>query len=54
MASKTYDARVRLPNGCSQHITIQASGYFNAKAMLESMFGKGSVCALTEASTKGR
>jgi hypothetical protein len=47
MYSLTYDARIRLSNGCIQHVFIQAAGYFNAKAMLESMYGKGSIRAMT-------
>ncbi len=46
MSHITYIARVRLSNGCSEYVTIQASGYFNAKAMLEATYGKGSVISL--------
>jgi hypothetical protein len=54
MTNKIYDARIRFSNGASQHIFIEASGYFIAKMMLEAQFGKGSICSLTEASGQRR
>jgi hypothetical protein len=54
MTNKTYDARIRFSNGASQHVFIQAAGYFFAKAMLEAQYGKGSICSLTEASSQRR
>ncbi len=43
VAAKRYKARVRLSNGSSQEVYVNADGYFNAKAMLEAQYGKGSV-----------
>lgn len=43
MSSITYVASIRLSNGSSETVHIQASGYFSAKAMLEASYGKGSV-----------
>ena len=43
MAIKTFKARVRLSNGSSQEVTVQADDYFKAKAMLEAQYGKGSI-----------
>jgi hypothetical protein len=43
MATKTYEATVRLGNGSSQKITVQADTLNNAKAMIESQYGKGSI-----------
>jgi hypothetical protein len=41
--SKSWKAKVRLSNGSIQEVTVQADSYFNAKAMLESQYGKGSI-----------
>jgi hypothetical protein len=43
MATRTYKARVKLPNGSSQNVTVQADSASNAKSMLEAQYGKGSV-----------
>lgn len=43
MAAKTWKAKVRLSNGSWQEVIVQADTYFNAKAMLESQYGKGSI-----------
>ena len=40
--TKTYAANVRLPSGFYQRVTVQADDPFNAKAMLEAQYGKGS------------
>ena len=47
MAMKTYEATVRLANGNSQKVTVQADSHVNAKAMIEAQYGKGSVLAGT-------
>jgi hypothetical protein len=43
MAIKTWKAKVRLSNGTLQDVTMRADNYSNAKAMLESEYGKKSV-----------
>jgi hypothetical protein len=43
MSTKTYEARVKLQNGSVQKVTVQADSPFNAKAMLEAQYGKGSI-----------
>jgi hypothetical protein len=43
VATRTWKAKVKLPNGAWQEVTVQADSFFNAKAMLESQYGKGSV-----------
>jgi len=43
MAKQTYKARVRLPNGQSQEVTVQADSQSNAKAMLEAQYGKQNI-----------
>lgn len=40
MAIKNYKAKIKLPNNSVQEIVIQADIYFNAKAMIESQYGK--------------
>lgn len=45
MATKTYKAKIKLTNGNSQDITIEADSPQNAKAMIESQFGQGSIIA---------
>jgi hypothetical protein len=50
MATKTYKARVKLANGNTQIVEVQADNGLNAKAMLEAQYGKGSVLSYSEAS----
>ncbi len=45
MAAKRWKARVRLSNGSSQEVQVQADNYFNAKAMIEAQYGKGSIAS---------
>lgn len=39
----TYEATVRLPNGYTEKVTVQASTGTNAKGLLEAQYGKGAV-----------
>ena len=41
MAARTYKAKVKLKNGSVQDVTVQADNVPNAKAMIESQYGKG-------------
>jgi hypothetical protein len=43
MATKKYQAKIKLPNGSVQNVTVEADTNINAKAMLEAQYGKGSV-----------
>lgn len=43
MALKTFRAVVRLSNGSSQEIHIQADNAPNAKAMIETLYGNGTI-----------
>jgi hypothetical protein len=43
MRAVTFKATIRLKNGAVQEITVQADTYFNAKAMIEAQYGKGSI-----------
>ncbi len=43
MATKTYKAKVKLPNGNQQQVNVQADNLANARSMLEGQFGKGSI-----------
>lgn len=43
MANRTYYARVKLANNSTQVVTVQASTYSNAKSMIESQYGRGSI-----------
>ena len=43
MSNKTFVATVRLSNGSQQKVEVQASNQLNAKAMIESQYGKGSI-----------
>ena len=43
MAKQTYKARVRLPNGVTQEVSVQADTHSNAKAMLEAQYGKQNI-----------
>ena len=38
-----WKARVKLPNGASQEVVVEADSYFNAKAMIEAQYGKGCI-----------
>ena len=49
MPQSTYVGKVRLPNGSSEKVTIQAESSANAKAMLEAQYGRGSVVVVTKA-----
>lgn len=40
---RTWWAVIRLQNGNQQRVTIQADSYWNARLMLESLYGKQSV-----------
>ena len=41
--TKTYKAKVRLPNGSVQEVRVEADSSLNARAMLEAQYGKGSI-----------
>jgi hypothetical protein len=43
MAIKTWNAKIKLPNGLYQEVTVRADSYANAKTMLENQYGKGCV-----------
>ena len=43
MATKTFKAKIRLKGGAVQDVAVDADSYFNAKAMLEAQYGKGSI-----------
>jgi hypothetical protein len=43
MATRTWSAKIKLPNGSVQEVIVQADTSWNAKAMLESQYGKGSI-----------
>ena len=43
MATKIFKAKVKLKNGFLQDVTVQADNFMNAKVMLESQYGAGSV-----------
>ncbi len=43
MAKYTYKARIRLSNSQTQEVTVQADSQWNAKLLLETQYGKGSV-----------
>jgi hypothetical protein len=43
MMTYTWKFLVRLSNGSAQEICVRADDIFNAKAMLEAQYGKGSV-----------
>jgi hypothetical protein len=43
MATKTFKAKIKLKTGFLQDVTVQADNFMNAKAMLESQYGVGSV-----------
>jgi len=42
MSTKTYKAKIKLPNGSAQDVTVEADNASNAKAMLEAQYGRGS------------
>jgi hypothetical protein len=43
VATKTFKAKIKLTNGSVQEVKVQADSFFNAKAMLEAQYGKGSI-----------
>lgn len=43
MATKTYYARIKLPNNFTQVVTVKANTHLNAKMMIEAQYGKGSI-----------
>ena len=43
MAQNTYEGTIRLPNGNSQKITVQADSPDNARAMIAAQYGKGAL-----------
>ena len=43
MAVKTWVAKVKLPNKIMQDVRVQADTFINAKAMLESQYGRGCI-----------
>jgi hypothetical protein len=49
MANYTYTASVKLPNGSHQKIKVLAETSGNAKAMLETQYGKGNVSNVQKA-----
>lgn len=46
MATRKYVATIKLSNGGTQKITIQADNEANAKAMLEAQYGRGAVLSI--------
>lgn len=44
--TKAYKARVKLPNGNTQIVEVDADSSFNAKAMLEAQYGKSNVLSV--------
>jgi hypothetical protein len=49
MANYSFSATVKLPNGNHQKVTVQADTGSNAKAMLESQYGRGNVTNVQKA-----
>jgi hypothetical protein len=49
MPQSSYVAKVRLPNGSSEKVTVQAETAANAKAILEAQYGRGSVVVVSKA-----
>jgi hypothetical protein len=43
MAAVTWYATIRLANGNQQRVTVHADNFFNARQMLEALYGKGAV-----------
>ena len=43
MSATTWKATIRLPNGNQQEVRVMADSQQNAKAMIESQFGRGSI-----------
>jgi hypothetical protein len=50
MAQFTYTFLVRLPNGTTQKIGVQADSESNARAMLQAQYGKDKVSSLIKRS----
>jgi hypothetical protein len=40
---KTWSAKVRLSSGGFQEVYVQADNHFNALAMIDSLYGRGSI-----------
>ena len=40
---RTWSAKVRLSNGGFQEVHVQADTYFNAIAIIEAQYGRGSI-----------
>lgn len=49
MPQSTYVAKIRLPNGSSERVTVQAESAANAKTMLEAQYGRNSVVVVSKA-----
>jgi hypothetical protein len=43
MQQRIWKAKVKLSNGSWQEVTVRADTMMNARAMLESQYGKGSI-----------
>jgi hypothetical protein len=43
VAAVTWYATIRLANGNQQRVTVPADNYFNARQMLEALYGRGAV-----------
>jgi hypothetical protein len=40
---RTWSAKIRLSNGGFQDVYVQADNYFNAVAIIEAQYGRGSI-----------
>jgi hypothetical protein len=40
---RTWKTNVRLPNGSHQDVFVQADCWSNARAMIEALYGRGSI-----------
>jgi hypothetical protein len=43
MSATTWRATIRLPNGNQQEVRVQANSQINARQMIESQYGRGSI-----------
>jgi hypothetical protein len=43
MSATTWRATIRLPNGNQQEVRVEANSQINARQMIESQFGRGSI-----------
>ena len=43
MATKTFEATIRIQGGSPQKVTVQADTYSNAKKMIEAQYGSGCI-----------